>query len=200
MNKNAPTQGPSEQHSEKNNRGTQQAPSEAKEQKVLEEKAVQLKSSEHAQLVQEAAQAKEYKDKYLRLYAEFDNARKRMEREKLEFLKYANEGLIGEFLGILDNLERSVEAAQARHEDYSAFLKGVEMIMAQIHELLKKNGVKPIEAKGKMFDPHCHEILMQEERSNVEEGIILEEFQKGFYLGDRVIRTAKVKVAKHKGI
>lgn len=167
---------------------------------MLEEKAVQLKSSEHARLVQEAAQAKEYKDKYLRLYAEFDNARKRMEREKLEFLKYANEGLIGEFLGILDNLERSVEAAQARHEDYSAFLKGVEMIMAQIHELLKKNGVKPIEAKGKMFDPHCHEILMQEEGSSVEEGIVLEEFQKGYYLGDRVIRTAKVKVAKHKGI
>lgn len=152
-----------------------------------------LKNTEYQKLVEEAAK---YKDQYIRLYAEFENARKRMERERQEFVKYANEGLLTEFLSILDNLERSVEAAQAKHEDYEAFLKGVQMIMAQIHEMLKKNDVKPIEAKGLMFDPHCHEVLMQEESDGHEEGIVLDEFQKGYTLGDRVIRTSKVKVAK----
>jgi molecular chaperone GrpE len=89
-----------------------------------------------------------------------------------------------------------VEAAQAKHEDYEAFLKGVEMIMAQIHEMLKKNDVKPIESRGLMFDPHRHEVLMQEETDGHEEGTVLDEFQKGYILGDRVIRTSKVKVAK----
>lgn len=159
----------------------------------VEEKTVMLTESEHERLLNEAAQLK---DKYIRIYAEFENARKRMDRERQEFIKYANEGLIAEFLNILDNLERSVEAAQAKHEDYAAFLQGVEMIMAQIHEMLKKNSVRPIDAKGRMFDPHCHEILMQEESEGVEEGTVLEEFQRGYTLGDRVIRTSKVKVAK----
>ena len=103
-----------------------------------------------------------------------------------------------EFLSILDDLERSVEAARANHEDYTAFLKGVEMVMAHVYDLLRKNDVKPIEAKGKMFDPHCHEALMQEETDDAEEGIVLDEFQKGYTFGDKVIRTNKVKVAKQK--
>ena len=70
--------------------------------------------------------------------------------------------------------------------------------MAHVYDLLKKNGVKSIEAKGKKFDPHCHEVLMQEETDEVEEGVVTEEFQKGYFLGDRVVRTAKVKVAKNK--
>jgi len=160
-----------------------------------EEKGILLKESEHKKLLAEAA---EYKDKYLRLYAEFENARKRMEREKSEFLRYANQELIADFLDILDDLERSVEAAKANHEDYDAFLKGIEMVMAHVYDLLRKNDVAPIDAKGKMFDPHCHEALMQEERDDVEEGIVVDEFQKGYMLGERVIRTNKVKVAKKK--
>lgn len=165
-----------------------------KQEEVSEQEPVKGngKDAECRKLAEEAAK---YKDQYIRIYAEFENARKRMERERQEFIKYANEGLITEFLSILDNLERSVEAAQAKHEDYEAFLKGVEMIMAQIHEMLKRNGVRPLEAKNKMFDPHCHEILLQEEVNGVEEGTVLEEFQKGYMLGERVIRTSKVKVA-----
>lgn len=160
-----------------------------------QEKTVTLPESDHKKLVEEAAS---YKDKYIRLYAEFENARKRMERDKQEFVKYAKEGLITEFLGILDNLERSIEAAQAKHEDYTAFLQGIEMVMAQTHEMLKRSGVRPLEARGKMFDPHCHEVLMQEETDTAPEGTILEEFQKGYILGERVIRTSKVKVAAAK--
>src|SRR3989338_2104554 len=166
-----------------------------KQDELSDQEALGDKDAECQKLAEEAAK---YKDQYIRLYAEFENARKRMERERLEFIKYANEGLITEFLSILDNLERSVEAAQARHEDYEAFLKGVQMIMAQIHEMLKKNDVRPIEAKGLMFDPHRHEVLMQEETDGHAEGTVVDEFQKGYTLGDRVIRTSKVKVARKK--
>ena len=159
------------------------------------EKEISLKESDYQKLI---AELSEYKDKYLRLYAEFDNARKRMERERSEFVKYANEGLVSEFLNILDDLERSVEAAKAKHEDYSAFLKGIEMVMSHIYEMLKRNNVKPIESLGKKFDPHCHEALMLWEDDSAPEGTILEEFQKGYFIGDRVVRTAKVKVARRK--
>jgi molecular chaperone GrpE len=166
-----------------------------KAEKPAKDKTVKIKESEHIQLIEDAAR---YKDQYIRLYAEFENARKRMERDRQDFTRYANEGIIAEFLEVLDNLERSVESAKAKHEDYTAFLKGIEMVMAHIYEMLKKNGVAPIEAKGKMFDPHCHEVLMQEETETVEDGVVLDEFQKGYRLGERVIRTAKVKVAKKK--
>ena len=165
------------------------------ENSLQDEKSVTLKESEHKKLLDELAG---YKDKYVRLYAEFDNARKRMEREKQEFVKYANEELIVEFLAVLDDLERSVEAAKAKHEDYTAFLKGIEMVMAHVYELLKRHGVKPIVAKGKKFDPHSQEVLLQEDNEEVEEGTVLEELQKGYYLGERVVRTAKVKLAKKK--
>ncbi|MFH1360979.1 MAG: nucleotide exchange factor GrpE [Candidatus Omnitrophota bacterium] len=166
-----------------------------KETKPQKEKMVSVKESELEELKQEAG---EYKDKFIRLYAEFENARKRMEREKFEFIKYANEGLVTEFLNILDDLERSVEAAKANHQDYTAFLKGIEMVMAHVYDMLKKNNVKPIEAKGKPFDPHLHEALMQEGTDQHPEGTIVEEFQKGYLLGDRVVRTSKVKVATTK--
>ena len=161
----------------------------------IADKVVEIKESEYKKFQDELAQNK---DKYVRLYAEFDNARKRMERERQEFIKYANEELIVECLNILDELERSVQAAQTKHEDYAAFLKGIELVMAHVYDLLKKNGVKSIEAKGKKFDPHCHEVLLQEETDEVEDGVVTDEFQKGYFLGDRVVRTAKVKVAKKK--
>ena len=142
------------------------------------------------------AEFKEYKDKYVRLYAELENTRKRHERERLEYQKYATQELLHEFLNILDDLERSVIAARSKHEDHQALLKGIELVMARIYEMLKRNGVKPIEAKGKKFDPHFHEILMQEETAQHEEGMVIEEFQKGYMIDDHVLRTAKVKIAK----
>ncbi|MBF0531564.1 MAG: nucleotide exchange factor GrpE [Candidatus Omnitrophica bacterium] len=160
-----------------------------------EVKMASIPSEEYERLLSEAA---EYKDRNVRLVAEFDNARKRWERERIDFRKFANEGLIIEFLDILDDLERTVAVAQAKHEDYEAFLKGVELVMGQINKMLSQHGVKPLEAKGKKFDPHSQEVLYQEPNDAVEEGTVLEELQKGYCLGDRVIRTAKVKLAKSK--
>lgn len=167
-----------------------------KEEEKKEEKIIVLKESEYLKLKDEVDKAKVHWDKLLRLQADFDNVRKRMEKEKQDFVKFANEGIILELLNILDDLERTVELAQAQHQDISSFLKGVEMILAHLYEMLKEYGVKPIEAEGKIFDPHLHEALMQVENKELAEHTIIEELQKGYMLNDRVIRTAKVKVSK----
>jgi len=164
--------------------------------KGQEEKIISLKESEYAKLKEEADKSKEYWDKLLRLQADFDNTRKRLDREKQEFVRFANEGIILELLNILDDLERTVDLAQSKHQDLPVFLKGVEMILAHLYEMLKEYGVKPLEAEGKLFDPHYHEALMQAENKDLPEHTILEELQKGYLLNDRVIRTAKVKVSK----
>jgi molecular chaperone GrpE len=160
------------------------------------EKIISLKESEYLQLKEASDQAQEQLNKLARLQADFENTRKRLEREKQEFIKFANEGIIQELLNILDDLERTVELAESKHQDLSAFLKGVEMILAHLYQMLKEYGVKPIEAKGKIFDPKYHEALMQVEDGAFPEHTIVEELQKGYFLNERVIRTAKVKVSK----
>lgn len=178
---------------QKNNQEEDKKQAEAKEK---EENIISLKESEYLKLKEEADKAKEYWDKLLRLQADFDNTRKRIDRERQDFVKFANEGIILELLNILDDLERTVDLAQSKHQDLPVFLKGVEMILAHLYEMLKEYGVKPIEAEGKLFDPHYHEALMQAEDKDVPEHTILEELQKGYLLNDRVIRTTKVKVSK----
>jgi len=166
------------------------------EVKKGEEKIVSLKEAEYLKLKEEAAKAQEYWDRLLRAQADFENNRKRLDRDKQEFVKFANEGLISELLNILDDLERTVELSQSQHQDLSAFLKGVEMILAHLYDMLKEHGVKPIEVEGKIFDPNYHEALMQVENNDLPEHTVIEELQKGYLLNDRVIRTAKVKVSK----
>jgi len=170
------------------------------EQPANQDKTVTLKESEYLKLKEDSQKASEYWDKLLRLQADFENTRKRLEKERQDFFKFANEGIILELLNILDDLERAVELAQEKHQDQAAFLKGVEMILAHVYGLLKNNGVKPIDAEGKLFDPHYHEALMQAEDKDLPEHTILEELQKGYLLNDRVIRTAKVKVSKNSGV
>lgn len=170
--------------------------SENKENNKKEEKEIILKESEYLKLKEDADRAAEFADKILRLQADFENTRKRMDREKQDFVKFANEGIILELLNILDDLERTVSLAETHKENPEVFLKGVEMILAHLYEMLKEYGVKPIEAEGKIFDPHCHEALMQVTNKDLPEHTIVEELQKGYQFNDRVIRTAKVKVSK----
>jgi len=157
---------------------------------------VTLKESEYKELKAAAEKSKEIQDKLLRSQADFENMRKRLEREKQDFLKYANEGIVLELLNVLDDLERVINLAEDKHEDLNAFLKGVEMILAHLYELLKTHGVKPVEAEGKVFDPNYHEALMQVENKDLPENTIIEVLQKGYLMYERVIRTAKVKVSK----
>jgi molecular chaperone GrpE len=161
-----------------------------------EEMTVSLKESEYLKLKEEADKANECWEKMLRLQADFDNTRKRLERERQDFIKFANEGVISELLNVLDDLERTVELAQSKHQDLAAFLKGVEMILAHLYEMLKEYGVKPIGAEGKIFDPNLHEALMQSEHDDIPEHTVIEELQKGYLMNEKVIRTSKVKVSK----
>ena len=157
---------------------------------------VTLDEPVYIELKAEVEKAKECQDKLLRARADFDNLRKRLEKDKQEFLKYANEGILLELLNVLDDLERTINLAEDKHEDLNAFLKGVEMILAHLYDMLKQHGVKPIEAEGKVFDPHYHEALMQVENKDLPEHTIVEVLQKGYLMYERVIRTAKVKVSK----
>jgi molecular chaperone GrpE len=170
---------------------------EAKEVKeVKEEQSVTLKDSEYLQLKADAEKAGENWDKLLRLQADFDNFRKRTDKERQEFVKYASEDVLVGLLEILDDLERTLALGNPEQKDLSMFLKGVEMILAHLYDLLKHHGVKPIEAEGKKFDPCYHEALIQVENKDLPEHTIVEELQKGYLLNDKVIRTAKVKVSR----
>lgn len=138
----------------------------------------------------------EAKDKYIRLFAEFDNMRKRHERERAELIKYAHEEVIIEMLGFYEDFERSVTAARANPAEGALLLTGVEMVLKRMQELLKKYDVAEIEAVGKKFDHTRHEALMAAESDEAQDGIVLEVFQKGYIMDGRVVRTAKVKVSR----
>ena len=138
-----------------------------------------------------------YKDKYVRLLAEFDNMRKRHERERECLIKYAHEEVIVECLKLYDDLERSLLAFKSKEGTDVNLVKGLEMVYNNMKELMGKYEVKPIESKGKPFDPNTQEVLMQQETSEFPDGVVMEELGKGYTLGGKVVRTAKVKVAKN---
>jgi len=181
------------QQEDKENKNQKEPKQEAAAEK---EKIISLPESEYLKLKEDADKVKEFWDRIVRLQADFENIRKRQEREKQDFFKYASEGIISELLVVLDDLERAVELASTKHQDLSAFLKGVEMILAHLYEMLKDHGVRPIEAEGKKFDPNYHEAMMQIDNNDLPEHTVVQELQKGYMLNDRILRTAKVKVSK----
>lgn len=132
-------------------------------------------------------------DRLLRTAAEFDNYRKRIERERREFTEYAAAEALGDMLPIIDNLER---ALQAPGSDVDAFRRGVELIHRQMQDLLRKRGAKPIEALGADFDPTIHEAVLHEASDQHRDGEVMQELQRGYMLGERLLRPAMVKVAK----
>ncbi len=154
-----------------------------------------ISTEEYQQLRESVKEKQEYFDKLLRLHAEFDNFKKRSLKEKQQFLKFANEGLIYELISILDNFERAFASAN-KMTDFKSLHQGVEMILKQIHQLLEKNGVKKIECTGKAFDPVQQEAIAHVETDKYPENTVVEELQKGYLFEDRVIRPAKVKVSK----
>lgn len=140
----------------------------------------------------------EYKDKYLRLLADAENSRKRLQKERQEISRYALEGLVVEFLRPLDNLENALRFAQDMSEEVRNWAFGFQMILTQFKDILAQHGVVPFESIGTQFDPHLHEALEMIESSTHLPGTILEENVRGYKMGDRTIRAARVKVAKSK--
>jgi molecular chaperone GrpE len=150
---------------------------------------------EYQQLSESSGQKQEYLDKLLRLHAEFENFKKRSVKDKQQFIKFATESLIFELINILDNFERAFDSAN-KMNDFKSLHQGVEMILKQIHQVLKKNGVKKIDCVGKAFDPAQQEAIAHIETDKYPENTVVEEVQKGYLLEDRLIRPVVVKVAK----
>jgi len=134
-----------------------------------------------------------FKDQFLRAVADFDNYRKRIDRERREVSEYAAADVILELLPIIDNFERALQAPAVGDE---AFKKGVELIHKQMLDLLRKRGVTLIDALGADFDPNLHQAVMHEESPEHREGEVIGELRKGYTMNDRLLRPAMVKVAK----
>ena len=138
---------------------------------------------------------KEMQDRYLRLNAEFDNYKKRMMRENSDRLKYFNMELIKELLPSVDNLERAISHAGDENSDLENMIEGLQMVYKGMQEAFGKFGVSEIESIGKEFDPNCHQAVGMIESQEVPENHVVEEYLKGYYLHDRIIRPTMVRVS-----
>ncbi|MFC1571730.1 nucleotide exchange factor GrpE [Candidatus Margulisiibacteriota bacterium] len=156
---------------------------ETKNKKLLNNK--ELETLKH--------QIEEFKNKYLRVLADFENYKKISAREKQQFAQFANETLIMELLPVVDGFSRAMKVA-GLSEDMN---KGLALIKKQLEDVLKKHGAEEIEASGKPFDPNFHEAILQQEHDGPE-GMIIEEAQKGYKLKGKVIRPSMVIVSKNK--
>ena len=163
---------------------------ETKEEVVEEKTAEELLQEKVDKLEEELKQSE---DKYLRLYAEFENFKRRKNKEIETNNVYKSQKVITEILPSLDNLERALQV-ESDNEEIKSLLKGVEMVYEWLLNVLKSEGVELIETENAQFDPNYHHAVMQEEDSEKESGAILDTFQKGYKLKDRVIRPAMVKV------
>lgn len=142
-----------------------------------------------------ALKASELQDRLLRMSADWDNSRKRMQKEKEEALKYAAGDLFEQLLPVIDNFELGLLSAQ-NAQDAKSVAYGFQMVQLQLAQFLKENGLEAIDAIGQTFDPHLHEALGQQETTEHPEGTILNQTRKGYKLKDRLLRPAAVFVAK----
>ncbi|MDF9843308.1 MULTISPECIES: nucleotide exchange factor GrpE [unclassified Paenibacillus] len=138
--------------------------------------------------------AEEAQARTLRVQADFDNFRRRTQKEKEELAQYATSKLVTELLPVLDNFERALVTAPGNAES-EAFTKGINMIFRQLEGVLKSEGLAAMETVGQPFNPEYHQAIMQVESEEHEEGIVTEEVQKGYLLKDKVLRPAMVKVS-----
>ncbi len=167
--------------------GNHQKNKKKKEDKEIEELKKKLEEKEK--------EAKENYDRLLRTAADFENYKKRAAREKEDWTKFANEDLIRAILPFIDNLERAVNHAQ-KIADTGVLVKGVQLTLQQLLQALNKFGLSSFESVGKPFDPAMHEAMLVVETDKHEPNQVVEEFQKGYLLNDRLLRPATVSVSK----
>ena len=153
--------------------------------KVLQEKINALEEENSA-----------LKDQLLRKQADFENFRKRISREKEDSIQYANSKLLLDLTSIIDDFERAIQSAEVS-EDFESFLQGISLIEKQMTTMLENRwGLKRFSSQGEKFDPDKHEAIASEESESYKDSVVLEDYQKGYYLHDRLLRPARVKVAK----
>ena len=172
---------PSESH------GDIKHPKKKKEEKETEELKKKLEEKEK--------EAKEYYDRLLRAVADLENFKKRAAKDKEEWTKFATEDLIKAILPVIDNLERAVNHAE-KVADTGVMIEGVRLTLKQILQTLNRFGLAPFESVGKPFDPAIHEAMLVVESNQHEPNSVVEEFQKGYLLNDRLLRPATVSVSK----
>ncbi len=166
-------------------------------------KEVPLEEMSKDQLIEKLKQiseeVKKYFDLYLRSQAEIENLKKRFQKEREEFIKFANESLIKDLLSVVDNLERAIlhaEESEQTEKAFKALKEGVELTLKGLKDILKKAGVEEFESVGKKFDPNFHYAMEQRVDPSVEPGTVVEELQKGYKLHGKLIRPAFVVVSK----
>ena len=169
----------------------------AVEEKTVEE--VEERSVEElaCELDESRTLALDYLNHLQRLTAEFDNYKKRMERERAEIIEYASADLVAELIDVMENMERGIASA-SESEDRDSILKGMEMVYSQLKSILESRGLEPIDAVGEKFDHQCHEAMMKEPSDECPDNTVIEEFQRGYRIKDRVVRYSKVKLSENK--
>ncbi len=177
---------------------------ETGEEVILEDgESEELEKSPEEQLEDALAESAELQDRLLRVAAEFENYKKRMERERTALLKYSGEGIFRELLPVVDNLERAVDkgvvAGVEAEKNLEALLEGVELTLKSLRSTLEKFEVKPIESIGEPFDPTIQEALTMEASETVPANHVLSEFEKGYFYKDRLLRAARVIVSSGSG-
>ena len=152
-----------------------------------------LSPEEVAKVIKEK---EDYYDRLLRTQADFDNYRKRVQKEQLSLFKYGAENALREILPVLDNMERALDSAR-KHGETNSHIEGLQLIVSQFLDVLGKLGVKPIETIGHPFDPNKHDALLRVHKHDLPEGTVVDEVRKGYYLFDKVLRPAQVTVSTH---
>lgn len=167
---------------------------EGAEPQVEQPGAEESKDPRQQEIQQLKAELSEQQQRVLRTQADFDNFRRRTQKEKEELAKYASSKLITELLPVIDNFERAMAASTVDPESDS-LVKGVNMIFRQLEGVLNAEGLQPMNSVGQHFNPEFHQAIMQVESEEHEEGVVVEEIQKGYMLKDKVLRPAMVKVS-----
>ncbi len=179
------------------------APDEISEMEIeteASEDAAEAVEGEPADPLAAAKQeAADYYDRLLRLSAEFDNYKKRSNRELAEFRKFSNEQIIKDLLGVIDNLERALSSAVDQEGCSKPIAEGVELTLKEILKILEKYGVTAIAAQGETFDPTYHQAVMQQETADQPPNTVIQELQKGYLLHNRLLRPSMVTVSKASG-
>ena len=165
---------------------------QAKKKKVM----VKISDDELKGLTQKAAERDEYYNKWLNVHAEYENTRRRMEKEKFDYRKFANEDIIARLFPIVDNFDMALLAMDTA-KDKEAVMDGIKLVQKEFHKVLEERGVEKIETEGKEFDPNFHEAVFAEPTTEYPDGMILGEIRTGYTLNGRLLRPAQVKVAKN---
>ena len=172
---------------------------ESQTEEVLEEQEQTEETVEIDPLVVAQAEAAEYKDKYLRAHADFENSKRRLEKDKMNAVSYANESFAKDILAVMDSFENALASMDSSVEDSSEVLEnmkeGVNLTFEQLKKILEKNSIKEVSCEGE-FDPEVHQAIMQVESDDHEVGDVVQVMQKGYTIKDRILRPAMVSTCK----